>query len=75
MEQVIIWGLIAVTAQIAKSYNVDQKYVVTVLSVVCWTVWFFISPADQQRMVESMTQIAGSATLIYNLFKTNALSK
>lgn len=75
MEQVIIWGIISVIAQIAKSYWVDQKYVVTVLSIVCWTVRFFISPADQQRMIESMTQIAGSATIIYNLFKTQALSK
>lgn len=69
MENIIIGAVIAGIAQLAKKLNVDQKYVVTFVSLIAWSVWYFITPDVQNQIVESRTQIAGSATVVYNVLK------
>lgn len=73
MYEVLLWLWIVVVAEVAKKFNVDQKYIMTFLAIVLAIGYYFYqSYLDQEtkkNIVEMITQISGSATIIYNSIK------
>lgn len=73
MYEVIIGLAIMVVAEVAKRFNIDQKYVMTFLAIFFAIVYYFyqtyFDQATQKSIVEMITQISGSATIIYNSIK------
>ena len=73
MYEVLIGFAIAFVAQVAKKLNIDQKYVVTALAIVSAIVYYFyqqyVDIEQQKNIVQVITEISGSATILYNFIK------
>lgn len=69
IEAIIIGAVIAWIAQLSKRRWVDQKYLVTWLSLLCWVVRYLMTPYSQELVVQAWTSIAGSAAIVYNVLK------
>lgn len=69
IEAIIIGAVIAWIAQLSKRRKIDQKYLVTWLSLLCWVAWFMLTPYNQEQIVQARTSIAWSATVVYNVLK------
>lgn len=66
MIEIIIGGLLAWVAQLAKARKIDQKYIITSVSFILWAARYYLWPHYQDLLIETWLMIAGSATLIYN---------
>lgn len=69
LEAIIVGAVIAWIAQVSKKRWVDQKYLVTALSLIAWVIWYCLTPYSQELVVQARTSIAWSAAIVYNVLK------
>lgn len=75
MTWIIVWAVVSIIAEMWKKLWIKQVYVVTFLSLICATVWYFITPDNQQQIITSWQEIVWSATVLYNVFKMTSGKK
>lgn len=76
--ELILGLLLSWVAELGKKVWIDQKYIILFWSLLIATVWYFINPETQEKIMEWWLVIAWSATATYNaitLWKENIKEK